>query len=159
IAVLPFSNMSGDPENEYFSDGLAEEIINALTKLPGLKVSSRTSAFAFKGRNEDIRRIGEVLSVGHMLEGSVRKGARRVRIDAQLISVADGCHMWSERYDREMTDIFAVQDEISQAIVDVLKVKLAGGRSTVRHQTANVAAYQAYLEGRYYYQQMSPKDV
>jgi TolB-like protein/Flp pilus assembly protein TadD len=159
IAVLPFSNMSGDPENEYFSDGLAEEIINALTKLPGLKVTSRTSAFAFKGRHEDIRRIGEVLSVGHILEGSVRKAGARVRITAQLISVADGCHMWSERYDREMTDIFAVQDEISQAIVDVLKVKLAGGRSMVRHQTANVAAYQAYLEGRYYYQQMSPKDV
>jgi serine/threonine-protein kinase len=160
IAVLPFSNMSGDPENEYFSDGLAEEIINALTKLPGLKVTSRTSAFAFKGRHEDIRKIGEMLSVGHILEGSVRKAGSRVRITAQLISVADGCHLWSDRYDREMIDIFAVQDEISQAIVDVLKVKL--GRSeqvAVRRQTENLSAYQSYLEGRYHYQQMSPSDV
>jgi TolB-like protein/predicted Ser/Thr protein kinase len=160
IAVLPFSNMSGDPENEYFSDGLAEEIINALTKLPGLKVTARTSAFAFKGKNEDIRKVGEVLNVGHILEGSVRKAGARVRITAQLISVADGCHVWSERYDREMTDIFAVQDEISQAIVDVLKVKLgSGGQTLVRQQTSSVAAYQAYLEGRYHYQHLSPSDV
>jgi TolB-like protein len=160
IAVLPFNNMSGDKENEYFSDGLAEDIINALTKLPGLKVTARTSAFAFKGRNEDARKIGETLSVGHILEGSVRKAGARVRITAQLVSVADGCHLWSERYDREMTDIFAVQDEISQAIVDVLKVKLArGGGPIVQRQTANPAAYQAYLEGRFHYQQLTPVDV
>jgi len=160
IAVLPFSNMSGDKENEYFSDGLAEDIINALTKLPGLKVTARSSAFAFKGRDEDVRKIGETLSVGHILEGSVRKSGARVRISAQLVNVGDGCHVWSERYDRDLTDIFAVQDEISQAIVDVLKVKLArGGGPIVLRQTSNLAAYQAYLEGRYHYQQLAPVDV
>jgi TolB-like protein len=130
IAVLPFANMSGDKDNEYFSDGLAEEIINALTKLPGLKVTARTSAFAFKGKHEDIRRIGEALTVAHILEGSVRRAGNRVRVTAQLIAIADGCHLWSERYDREMNDIFAIQDEISQAIVDVLKVKLIRQRTS-----------------------------
>src|SRR6202020_598750 len=99
IAVLPFVNMSGDKENEYFSDGLAEEILNALTKLAGLKVVARTSAFAFKDRNEDVRGIGETLGATHVLEGSVRKAGSRVRITAQLITTADGCHLWSERYD------------------------------------------------------------
>ncbi|MBZ5580200.1 MAG: protein kinase [Acidobacteriia bacterium] len=160
IAVLPFTNMSGDKENEYFSDGLAEEIINALTKIPGLKVAARTSAFAFKGKNDDIRKIGETLGMAHILEGSVRKAGSRVRITAQLIAVADGCHLWSDRYDREMTDIFAVQDEISQAIVDVLKVHLSQpNQPIVRRKTSNLAAYQAYLEGRYQFQHLTAEGV
>src|SRR5580765_6979397 len=102
IAVLPFVNMSADPENEYFSDGLAEEIINALTHVPGLKVIARSSAFAFKGKQEDIRRIAEMLGVAHVLEGSVRKAGSRIRVTAQLVAAADGSHRWSERYDREL---------------------------------------------------------
>ena len=128
IAVLPFVNMSADAENEYFTDGIAEEIINALTKVPRLKVAARTSAFAFKGKSEDIRRIGDALGVANVLEGSVRKSGSRLRVTAQLIAIADGCHLWSERFDREMTDVFAIQDEISQAIVDVLKIKLGRTR-------------------------------
>jgi eukaryotic-like serine/threonine-protein kinase len=157
IAVLPFANMSGDKDNEYFSDGLAEEIINALTKLAGLKVTARTSAFAFKGKHEDIRRIGEALNVAHILEGSVRRAGNRVRVTAQLIAIADGCHLWSERYDREMNDIFAIQDEISQAIVDVLKVKLIRqlNEPIVPRRTANPAAHQSYLEGRYHFVQLT----
>jgi TolB-like protein len=149
--------MSGDKDNEYFSDGLAEEIINALTKLPGLKITARTSAFAFKGKHEDIRRIGEALNVAHILEGSVRRAGNRVRVTAQLIAIADGCHLWSERYDREMSDIFAIQDEISQAIVDVLKVKLIGqpNQPIVPRRTANPAAHQSYLEGRYHFVQLT----
>jgi serine/threonine-protein kinase len=152
IAVMPFANMSGDKENEYFSDGLAEEILNALTKLPGLKVASRTSAFSFKGKKEDIRRIGETLNVTHVLEGSVRKAGSRVRITGQLINIADGCHLWSERYDREMTDIFAIQDEISQAIVNVLQLKLArpAGHAIVRQPMAP-EAYESYLKGRFFW--------
>ena len=116
IAVLPFANMSADPENEYFSDGLAEEIINALAHVPGLKVIARTSAFAFKGKQEDVRRIAEALGVANVLEGSVRKAGNRIRVTAQLIAAADGSHLWSERFDRELADVFAIQDEIAQAI-------------------------------------------
>jgi len=160
VAVLPFANMSGDKENEYFSDGLAEEILNALTKLPGLKVAARTSAFAFKGRNEDIRRIGETLRVTHALEGSVRKAGNRVRITAQLISIADGCHVWSERYDREMSDIFAIQDEISQAIVNVLRLKLAkpAAQATAR-RAVEPEAYEAYLKGRSFWNKRTEADL
>ncbi len=111
IAVLPFANMSGDPEQEYFSDGFAEDIINALTHVPGLKVIARTSAFSFKGKNEDVRRIAETLGVVNILEGSVRKAGNRIRVTAQLITAADGTHLWSERYDRELNDVFAIQDE------------------------------------------------
>jgi len=150
IAVLPFSNMSGEKDNEYFSDGLSEEIINALTKLPGLKVAARTSAFAFKGRNEDIRSIGAALGVANVLEGSVRRAGNRLRVTAQLIAIADGCHLWSERYDREMADVFAIQDEISQSIVDVLKVKLGRTQGAAPRRTPNLAAYHAYLEGNFY---------
>ena len=125
IAVLPFLNLSSDKENEYFSDGLAEEIINALTKLENLRVTARTSAFVFRGAQQDIRQIGEKLHVANVLEGSVRKAGNRVRISVQLIDVAKGNNLWSERYDREMTDVFEIQDEISQAIVGQLKVQLA----------------------------------
>ena len=124
VAVLPFANMSGDREQEYFSDGLAEEIINALVKIPGMKVIARTSAFAFKGQNADIRRIAETLGVAHVLEGSVRRSGSRIRVTAQLIAAADGSHLWSERYDRQMADVFDIQDELSAAIAGVLQAKL-----------------------------------
>ena len=116
--------MSRDADNEYFSDGLSEEIINALAQVPGLKVIARTSAFAFKGKNEDIRRIADTLGVTNMLEGSVRRAGNRIRVTAQLIQASDGSHLWSQRYDREMSDIFAVQDEIAAAIAGALKLKL-----------------------------------
>jgi TolB-like protein len=152
IAVLPFVNLSADPEQEFFSDGLAEEIINALTQVSGLKVIARTSAFAFKGKNEDIRRIAETLGVTNVLEGSVRRSGGRIRVTAQLIQATDGTHIWSQRYDREMVDVFAIQDEISVAIADQLKVRL-----TDRKRSPNsVAAYEAYLEGRYHSQKASP---
>jgi serine/threonine protein kinase/tetratricopeptide (TPR) repeat protein len=150
LAVLPFANLSADKENEYFSDGLAEEIINALAQVPGLKVIARTSAFAFKGRQEDIRRIAESLGVSNVLEGSVRKSGNRIRITAQLITAADGSHLWSERYDREMTDVFVIQDEISQAIAEKLRVRLAGDRPLVKRYTENVEAYNHYLKARYH---------
>jgi serine/threonine protein kinase len=159
IAVLPFANLSGDKDNEYFSDGLAEEIINALTKLPGLKVTARSSAFAFKGKNEDVRQIGQALNAAHILEGSVRRAGGRVRVTAQLIAIGDGCHLWSERYDREMNDIFAIQDEISQAIVDALKVKLAPQAVVESHRTRNLEAYTAYLEGRYHFGQYTAAGI
>ncbi len=154
IAVLPFLNLSSDKENEYFSDGLAEEIINALTRLPNLRVTARTSAFVFRGAREDVRKIGETLNVASVLEGSVRKAGNRVRISVQLIGVADGNNLWSERYDREMTDVFEIQDEISEAIVAKLKVQLAGetadgGAHIVRRYTENLEAYDLYLRGRY----------
>ena len=155
IAVLAFANMSADPENEYFSDGLAEEIINALTHVPGLKVIARTSAFAFKGKQDDIRRIAETLGVAHVLEGSVRKAGNRIRVTAQLITAADGSHLWSERYDREMADVFAIQDEISQAIAGALQVTLAAKPAQARH-TPKLPAYEAVLKGRHHMLRHSP---
>jgi len=149
IAVLPFVNMSGDKEQEYFSDGLAEEIINALTKIPGLLVIARTSAFAFKGKQEDIRKIAELLGVANILEGSVRKSGNRIRVTAQLIETFKGGHLWSERYDREMTDVFEIQDEICQAIVDKLRVELEANRPKFKRYTENVDAYNLYIRGRY----------
>jgi TolB-like protein len=146
IAVLPFANLSGNKENEYFSDGLAEEIINHLTRASGLKVIARTSAFAFKGKQEDIRKIAAALGVTNILEGSVRRAGNRVRIIAQLISALDGSHLWSERYDREMADIFAIQDEIAEAISSELQVQFSGGS---RAYTPQLAAYDAYLKARY----------
>ena len=150
IAVLPFANMSADPENEYFSDGLAEEIINALANVPGLKVIARTSAFAFKGKQEDVRRIAEVLGVANVLEGSVRKAGNRIRVTAQLIAAADGSHLWSERFDRELADVFAIQDEIAQAIAGALQVKLTRTAADARHHTPRLAAYDAFLRGRHH---------
>jgi TolB-like protein/tRNA A-37 threonylcarbamoyl transferase component Bud32/Tfp pilus assembly protein PilF len=147
IAVLPFANLSRDADDEYFSDGLAEEIINALMKVTGLKVIARTSAFAFKGQNIDIRKIAEVLGVSTVLEGSVRKAGNRIRVTAQLITAADGTHLWSERYDRELADIFEVQDEIASAIAGSLKVKLSTNRAA--RYTPKLPAYQAYLKARH----------
>ena len=159
IAVLPFDNMSGDKENEYFSDGLAEEIINALAHIPGLKVIARTSAFAFKGKHEDIRRIAEALGVRHVLEGSVRKVGSRIRVTAQLITAADGSHVWSERFDRELADVFAVQDEIAAAIAGALQVKLSVASPPVRRHTPNLAAYEHYLKAIYHAQKWTPESM
>jgi len=150
IAVLPFVNMSGDKEQEYFSDGLAEEIINALTKIPGLMVIARTSAFAFKGKQEDIRKIAEMLDVDNILEGSVRKSGSRIRVTAQLIEASKGSHLWSERYDRELTNVFEIQDEICQAIVDKLRVHLSEDRPLVKRYTEKIEAYNLYLRARYH---------
>src|SRR5687767_7394693 len=153
VAVLPFTNMSADPENEYFTDGMAEEIINALNKVQPLRVAARTSSFAFKGKNEDVGEIGRKLKVSTVLEGSVRKMGNRLRITAQLVNVADGYHLWSERYDREMEDVFAIQDDISQAIVKALKVILSEGekKQIEKVRAENVQAYDYYLRGRQYY--------
>ena len=153
IAVLPFTNMSGDPEQEYFCDGLAEELIDALARLDGLRVVARTSAFQFKDQAQDLRRVGEQLNVKTALEGSVRKAGSRLRINAQLINTADGYHLWSERYDREMDDVFAVQDDIARSVVEKLKVKLLGAPDAplVKPPTDNLEAYNLFLEGRYYF--------
>ncbi len=153
IAVLPFANMSNDPENEYFCDGLAEEILNALAKIEDLKVAARTSAFSFKGKHTNVSEIGRALSVKTVLEGSVRKSGSRVRITVQLINAADGYHLWSERYDREMQDIFDVQDEITLAVVDALKLKLFGEAKALvmKRYTDNTEAYELFLKGRYYF--------
>ena len=164
IAVLPFANMSADPEQEYFCDGMAEDIINDLSNLDGLRVVSRTSAFAFKGMHQDIREIGRKLRVQTLLEGSVRKAGNQLRITAQLINVADGYHLWSHRYDRELEDVFAIQDEISQSIVEALKVKLTPSeeRAIAKTATQDVQAYDLYLRGRelfYQWQRSSLEDA
>jgi TolB-like protein/Flp pilus assembly protein TadD len=161
IAVLPFVNMSADSENEYFSDGVAEEIINALTKVQALRVASRTSAFAFKGKNLDIRDVGERLNVSTVLEGSVRKAGDQLRVTAQLIDIADGYHLWSERYDRQLDDVFAIQDEIAENIVDALRVVLTDEerRAIEKPAAENVDAYQQYLRGRQYFHQMRHSSI
>src|SRR3989440_3011995 len=148
IAVLPFTNMSADPENEYFCDGLAEELLNALAKIEELKVAARTSAFSFKGKNTNVSEIGAALNVKTVLEGSVRKSGNRVRITAQLVNAAEVYHLWSERYDREMKDIFDVQDEITLAVVEALKIKLLGELPQIEPPTQNTGAYELYLKGR-----------
>ena len=159
IAVLPFVNMSSDPDSEYFGEGLAEELINAMTHVGGVRVASRTSAFQFKGKAHDISVIGEALRVDTVLEGSVRKAGNRLRITAQLINVADGYHLWSERYDREMKDIFELQDDITRQIVDKLRIQLAMGsrKLLVKHSTENVEAYNLYLKGRYHLNRRVPE--
>lgn len=156
IAVLPFVNMSTDPENEYFSDGMAEEILNALVKVEGLQVTARTSSFFFKGKNMDVREIGSQLGVAYILEGSVRKMDNRVRITAQLVSSVDGYHFFSETYDRTLEDIFAVQDEIALKITHRLREHLGEaqhGQQLVKPPTLNMAAYDTYLKGLYYFNQ------
>jgi TolB-like protein len=147
IAVLPFVNMSADPDNEHFSDGLSEEILNLLAKIPELKVIGRTSSFSFKGKNEDLRTIGQILEVKTVLEGSVRKSGDRVRITAQLIDASDGSHMWSESYDRTMTDIFDIQDDVASAIIDALELHVGIVPSRGR-PTDNQEAYALFLEAR-----------
>jgi len=155
IAVLPFADMSPQRDQEYFCEGMAEEIINALTKIQALQVASRSSAFAFKGQNQDIRKVGEQLDVSTVLEGSVRKAGNRLRITAQLIKVADGYHLWSERYDRDMEDVFAIQDEIAQSIVKALRVVLSDEEKRAIEQVpaADVQAYDYYLRGRQFFHQ------
>ena len=147
IAVLAFENMSGDEGQEYFSDGISEEILNALSKVEALKVAGRTSAFSFKGKNEDIRVIGDKLNVNMILEGSVRKAGNKVRITAQLINVTDGFHIWSETYDRELEDIFAVQEDIANRIVDKLRLQFIGAYES---RTQNIEAYELLLKGSYF---------
>jgi serine/threonine-protein kinase len=161
IAVLPFVDMSPDQDQEYFCDGMAEELINALTKVRGLRVAARTSSFHFKARSEDVREIGSRLGVRTVLEGSVRRAEERLRVTAQLVSVEDGYHLWSESYDREMKDVFAIQDEISRSIVDTLRPTLLGGadgvpedggRELVAVPTRSLEAYDFYLLGRHYWE-------
>ena len=147
IAVLPFVNMSDDPGNEYFADGLSEEILNLLAKIPGLKVIGRTSSFAFKGKNEDLRLIGEALAVTTVLEGSVRKSGDRVRVTAQLINVSDGSHIWSETYDRTLDDIFAIQDDVAAAIINALQIHV-GTNPTRGRPTDNTEAYALFFQAR-----------
>jgi serine/threonine-protein kinase len=160
IAVLPFANMSSDPEQEFFSDGISEEIINMLAQVPGLKVAGRTSSFSFKGKNQDLRLIGEQLNVNHVLEGSVRKSGNKVRITAQLINVTDGYHLWSEKYDRLLEDIFDIQDEISLAILNAIKIKLFGAskEAVFKKYTDNPETYQLYLQGRFHYNKWAGSD-
>ena len=155
IAVLPFVNMSADPENEYFTDGIAEEIINALSKIQSLRVASRTSSFAFKGKNEDMGEIGRKLKVATVLEGSVRKAGNKLRVTAQLVNVAEGYQLWSERYDRLLEDVFEIQDEIAGNIVRALRVVLSEDekRAIEKAPTENVEAYEYYLRGRQFFHQ------
>ncbi len=146
IAVLPFVNISSDKEQEYFSDGITEEILNSLASVKELKVAGRTSSFAFKGQNQDLRRIGDLLGVEHILEGSVRKSGTTVRITAQLVQVEDGFHMWSATYDRELTDVFAIQDEIATEILIQLKAQLLDEeRQVFVSQRTDPEVYDLYL--------------
>ena len=157
IAVLPFVNLSADPENGYFCDGMTEEILNALSALPSMRVASRTSSFVFKGASQDIRTIGDQLRVRAVLEGSVRRADTKLRVTAQLINVADGFHLWSNTYDREMKDVFAVQDEIARAIVNALKVNLGTKHDAtlVEPHTDNLDAYALYVKARYFWRRKS----
>ncbi|MDQ2971488.1 MAG: tetratricopeptide repeat protein [Pseudomonadota bacterium] len=148
VAVLPFVNMSGNAQNDYFSDGITEEVLNALAQVPKLKVAARNSAFAFKGKQEDLRKVGEILGVATVLEGSVQKSGDEVRITAQLIDARSGYHLWSEKYDRKLTNIFAIEDEISKAIADKLRVQLGGSGQTLVTQTViDPRAHDFYLRG------------
>ncbi len=159
IAVLPFVNMSDDKANEYFSDGLAEELLNVLAKIPQLHVAGRTSSFQFKGTNEDLRLIGQKLNVANVLEGSVRQSGAHLRITAQLIDTESGYHLWSNTYDREITDIFAIQDEIAANVVDALRVTLLGEETTVDHGTDNLEAYNLLLQASYFLDQTTEESL
>ena len=159
IAVLPFINMSNDVNNEYFSDGITEEIINALTNINELKVIARTSSFAFKGKQIDVRKVGKQLNVATILEGSVRKAMNRVRITAQLIDTNDGTHYWSKNFDRELDDIFKLQDEISLLIANEVRNNFGHfdiQEHLVTKATSNIEAYELFLKGRYYQLQWTP---
>ena len=162
IAVLPFSNLSGDPEQEYFSDGMAEEVLNALASVEGLRVAARSSAFSFKGKNVDVREVGRRLDVNHVLEGSVRRAGSRLRINAQLVGAQDGYQLWSQVFDREMTDVFEVQEEIAQAIVAALRDQFALEPLTsvlIQPGTENLEAYNSYLRGRHQLGSVNPQSV
>jgi adenylate cyclase len=161
IAVLPFANMSADKNDEYLSDGVSEELITALSKITGLQVKARTSSFAFKGKNEDIQKIGELLHVSHLLEGSVAKAGNKLRITAQLIQASDGNHEWSDTYDREMQDIFAVRSEVAQKVAATLKVRLLGEekKQIDKKPTENLEAYNLYRQGRYYGDNVSEEGI
>ena len=151
VAVMPLTNMSADPENEYFSDGMTEEIINALAKVPGLQVASRSSCFAFKGKPIDVREVGDKLGVATVLEGSVRKVGNRIRIAAQLVSVENGYQLWSETFDRQLEDVFAIQDEISRSIAEALKLRLVRDQNALAAHPTNLEAYNNYLKGRFHF--------
>jgi len=161
VAVLPFANNSADPENEYFTDGIADEIISALTKIQTLRVTSRTSSFSFKGKNDDISEIGRKLKVSTVLEGTVRKMGNRLRLTAQLVNVADGSNLWSERYDREIEDVFEIQDDISQSIVKALRLILTEGekKQIEKARAVDVKAYDYYLRGRQYFHHFRRKSL
>jgi adenylate cyclase len=161
IAVLPFVNMSNDPEQEYFSDGITEEIISALAKMKGMKVISRTSVFCFKGKDVDLQTIGNKLRVNNVLEGSVRKAGNRLRITAQLIDVANDSHIWSETFDRELKDVFAIQEDISQAIVNKFKIELKDKekRKLVKSSTDNQQSYDLYLKGMFSWNKGEPQEA
>jgi serine/threonine-protein kinase len=156
IAVLPFENRSASTEDEYFSDGLTDELIHALTQVDGLRVVARASAFQFKGRGGDLREVGEKLGVTAVLEGSVRRAGNRLRITARLVNVADGCYLWSETFEREMRDLFAIQDEISQSIVETLRIRLAGqgtAPAVAQRRSGDLEVYHLYLKGRHHWLQ------
>ena len=159
IAVLPFANMSSEAEQEYLSDGIAEQLLNVLAKIPELRVISRSSAFSLKGQNIEVAEIAKRLNVTHVLEGSVRKAGTQVRIAVQLIEARSDTHMWSETYDRKLMDIFAVQDEIALAVVHQLKLALLNHHLPARSRTANLEAYNAYLRGRFYWNEGDPTDL
>ena len=159
IAVLPFVNLSGEKENEYFSDGMTEELINALANIEGLRVVARTSAFSYKGRNVDARKIGEELQVSTIVEGSVRRDGKQLRVTAQLIQAADGYHRWSKTYDRELKNIFSVEDELARAIVQELKARIVPGATLVGQTTSNLEAHDLYLRGRYFWNQRTRESL
>jgi TolB-like protein/Tfp pilus assembly protein PilF len=161
VAVLPFADMSPDKDQEYFCDGITEEIINSLTQVEALKVIARTSSFAFKGKNVDIRDIGRKLGVETLVEGSIQKIGNQLRITAQLIKVEDGSHLWSQRFDRELKDIFEIQDEIATSIVENLEVELFGKKTIIdeNRQTENIEAYNLYLQGRYFWNRRTKVEI
>jgi TolB-like protein/Flp pilus assembly protein TadD len=160
VAVLPFVDLAGG-SNEYLADGIAETLINALSGVPGLRVAARTSAFSFKGKNEDVRAIAEALGVSHVLEGSVQRAGDQLRITAQLINAGDGFHVWSENFDRNVSDVFAVQDEVARAVVSALQVRLAGGANdrVVEQGTKNIDAYNSYLQGLFHWNKRTTADL
>jgi serine/threonine-protein kinase len=159
VAVLPFLNLGRDDEDQYFADGLADEIITALSRLPGFRVTARTSSFAFRGKEQDIREIGRRLNARAVLEGSVRRSGGRLRVTAQLIETAEGYHLWSERFDRELTDVFAVQDDITRAVVEALRVRLSPAGSPATAPTNNPEAYRLWLKGRHHTLRQTPNEI
>ena len=159
VAVLPFLNLAGDMEDQYFADGLADEVITALSRLPGLRVTARTSSFAFRGKEQDVREIGRRLHARAVLEGSLRRSGSRIRVTAQLVDTASGYHLWSERFDRDLTDVFAIQDDITRAIVHALRVRLARAVPPASPQTGNPEAYRLWLKGRNHTLRQTPNEI